>query len=374
VLVLAPIVSRLAGVGNDYVGHRNLAVEFKNHLTLYHPHFLLQALVAAVDVLLPGDTERAMIVAVLLAYAAIAATVSRVVLSRTSSTAIALTLTFAVLLASSAAFLFPLDRHLYYGYIPANVFHSPTMVVLKPLALVSFGYATATLWPKEGENARNWIACALLTLACALAKPSYTVCILPALAVVAVKRAAFRSQIDWRLLILGFALPALATLAFQYYWTFSDSQIPGTIPGAKHIVFAPLAVMKRYSSWLAVKLLLSLLFPLSVLAINLRRAREDSALMLAWVLFAVGAGIGYLLAESGPRMIHGNMLWSAQIAIFILFVQSAAHIAAYFGGALTTSTQAERRRAMASFGCLLLHTTFGIALYVGEYARVSRFW
>lgn len=374
VLVLAPIVFRLAGTGNDYIGHRNLAVEFKNHLALYHPHFLLQALVVAVDFVLPGDMERAVVVTVLLAYAATAATVFRVVLRHTSSTAVALALTLALLLASSAAFLFPLDRHLYYGYVPANVFHSPTMVILKPLALVSFGYATAALWPKEGKNPRTWIACALLTLACALAKPSYTVCILPVLAIVAAKRMVFRSQIDWRLVILGFLLPATAILVLQYNRTFGDDQIADTIPGAKHILFAPLAVMKLRSSWLAVKLLLSLLFPLSVLAINFRRAKENSALMLAWVLFAVGAGIAYLLAESGPRMPHGNMLWSAQIAIFILFVQSAAHVAAYFGGALITAPPGERRRAVASLGCLLLHTAFGSAFYVGEYVGVSRYW
>jgi hypothetical protein len=374
VLVLAPIVSRLAGTGADYTIHRNLAVAMKAHLTLYSPHFLLQFLALAVDFLVPGDINAAMIVVSLVAYAAVAATIVRVILRRTSSVAVALTLTLALLLASSVAVLFPLDRHLYYGYIPANVFHNPTMVLLKPLAMLSFGYAVAALWPQQGQSVRTFIPCALLSVACALAKPNYTVCILPALVFVAAKRAASRSPIDWRLLILGFLLPASATLMLQYYWTFSDSQIPGVLPGNSHIVFAPLAVMSQHSSWLAVKLLLSLLFPISVLATNFRRVREDSALMLAWVLFAVGAGMMYLLAESGPRMIHGNMLWGAQIAVFILFVQSAAHISAYFGGALATATQWERRRALASLGCLLLHTAFGIALYVGEYVQVAKYW
>ena len=374
VLVMAPIVFRLAGNGADYTIHRNIAVAMKAHLTLYSPHFLLQFLVLALNFLLPGDIDTAMIVVSLLAYAATAAIVVRLILHRTSSPAVALTLTLALLLAASVALLFPLDRHLYRGYIPANVFHNPTMVLLKPLALLSFGYAAAALWPEQGEKTHTLIGCALLTVACALAKPNYTVCILPALASVAAKRAAFRSQIDWKLLLLGFVVPACATLVFQYHWTFSDSQIPGVLPGSSHIVFAPLAVVRRHSSWLAVKLLLSLLFPLSVLAINFRRAKEDSALLLAWVLFVFGAGMMYLLAESGPRMIHGNMLWSAQIAVFILFVQSAAHISAYFGGALTTAPRGERMRAMASFACLLLHTAFGIALYFSEYARVARYW
>ena len=172
--------------------------------------------------------------------------------------------------------------------------------------------------------------------------------------------------------MVGFVLPASATLILQYRWTFGDNQIPGVQPGSSHIVFAPFTVMRLYSSWLWLKLLLSLLFPLSVLAINFRRALDDSALMLAWVLFALGAAMMYLLAESGPRLIHGNMLWSAQIAV--LFVQSAAHVAAYFGGVLATATRRERRRATASFGCLLLHTGFGIAFYLGEYGRIARYW
>jgi hypothetical protein len=374
VLLLAPIVARLAGAGADYAIHRNLAVAMKAHLTLYSPHFLLQLLVLALDFLVPGNIDAAMIAVSLLAYAAVAASMVRVILRRTSSDAVAVTLTLALLFASSLAVFFPIDRHLYFGYIPANVFHNPTMVLLKPLAMLSFGYAVAALWPKEGQNARAFIPCALLTVACALAKPSYTVCILPALVVVAAKRAASRSPIDWKLLLLGFILPASATLVIQYHWTFSDSQIAGVLPGNSHIVFAPLAVMRHYSSWLAAKLLLSLLFPISVLATNFRRVRENSALMLAWVLFAIGAGMAYLLAESGPRMTHGNMLWSAQIAVFLLFVQSAAHISAYFGGALATATGRERRRALASFGCLLLHSAFGIAFYVEEYVQVASHW
>ena len=188
VLVMAPIVFRLVGNGADYTIHRNIAVAMKAHLTLYSPHFLLQFLVLVVDFLLPGNIDAAMIVVNLLAYAATAAIILRVILHRTSSPAVAVTLTLALLLASSVALLFPIDRHLYRGYIPANVFHNPTMVLLKPLALLSFGYAAAALWPEQGAKVRTTILCALLTVACALAKPNYTVCILPALAIVAAKR------------------------------------------------------------------------------------------------------------------------------------------------------------------------------------------
>jgi hypothetical protein len=374
VVVLAPIVFRLAGSSYDHVIHRNLALAMKAHLTLYTPHILLQCLVLGLSYLLPGDIDLAMSVVMLLAYATVAAAVAQVILRRTSSAAVVCGLTLALVLASSAAFLFPLDRHLYFGYVPANVFHSPTMVLLKPLALLSFGYAASALWPKPGNNARTFVPAALLTVACALAKPSYTVCILPALAVLAAKRAASRSPIDWKLLVFGFFLPAGATLVVQYQWTYSDRQIPGVYAGMSHIVFAPLVVMRLYSSWLGPKLLLSLLFPLSALAVNLRRACADFALMLAWVLVAVGAGLMYLLAETGPRLIQGNLLWSAQIAVFILFVQSAAHISAYFGGSRATCAPQERLRAMASLGCLLLHTAFGVAFYVAEYTHLQAYW
>ena len=67
VLVLAPIVFRLAGTGADYTIHRNLAVAMKAHLTLYSPHFLLQFFALAVDFLVPGNIDAAMIVVSLLA-------------------------------------------------------------------------------------------------------------------------------------------------------------------------------------------------------------------------------------------------------------------------------------------------------------------
>src|SRR5207248_602892 len=88
------------------------------------------------------------------------------------------------------------------------------------------------------------------------------------------------------------------------------------------IIFAPLKVYSLYSSWLLPKFILSILFPLTVYLLYFRRATQDFALNLSWLIFLIGSFYAYFLAESGPRFDAGNFGWGAQIALFILFVWS----------------------------------------------------
>ena len=49
---------------------------------------------------------------------------------------------------------------------------------------------------------------------------------------------------------------------------------------------------------------------------------KSHGLSLAWLSFFFGCAYAYLLAESGPRAMHGNFWWSAQVSLFVLFFES----------------------------------------------------
>lgn len=225
---------------------------------------------------------------------------------------VALTLTFVgpiMLLAFK-------DGLFFYGYVGLANYHNPTIHLLKPFALLSFLLAVRAV---SGQMSR-WggiLASALLIMLAAWIKPNYTLSILAALGLVILIRLLQRSRVDWKLLLFGFYLPGLLTLGLQWWIAYSHGD-PGT-----GIVWAPFQVESAYSHDLALKFLLSVLFPLVVLVLARRSLLKDSDLLVAWAGFLAGAAQFYLLAEGGDRMYHANFRWSAQVMLFLLFAAAA---------------------------------------------------
>jgi hypothetical protein len=84
----------------------------------------------------------------------------------------------------------------------------------------------------------------------------------------------------------------------------------------------PFGVMKMYSNYLLPKLVASILFPLFVSLVYIRRAVLDIRMILGWLIFLFGAFITYFFAETGQRFYDGNFGWSGEIALVILFITS----------------------------------------------------
>jgi len=252
----------------------------------------------------------------------------------------------------------------YFGYIFSNTFHNPTALLLRPLALALFFLSLRVLsrptWPDVA-------GCAALTVLSALAKPSHLICFLPALGLLLLFRGTVREGGQrLRAMILGVFAPAFLVLAWQL-WVLSTLGRRFQSP----IVWSPFEAVFVHTEpdllRLLAKALLSILFPLVVLLAYREEARRDESLKLAWIslLFAVLYGWGF--AESGPRLAHGNFLWSAQIAAFILFVVSLL----FFLRRAAASNGRGLRTAFCT-SVFLLHLASG-AMYAWEYARWGRF-
>lgn len=369
-MIYLPIIQRMTLIAYDYLVHIKLAEKMLLGGAILTPHFLLQAAVAAIAAIFTVTVQTATLSLLVIAVCAAAFIIARSIAKEVSSLSVIIYLTAALLLVAPLAVPFPFDKHLYLGYISTNVFHNPTMILLKPLALLSFGYAVTAIDNHERLQKFSWLLCGMTTIACALTKPSFTICILPAMALLILYRLFTKKSLSKNMLLFGFFLPALLVLALQFRMTYGSSQIQGVYSGSSQIIFAPLAVMQAYSSWLPAKLLLSLTFPLTLLLCYFRSVTKDTGLLLGWLAFFFGAAYTYLLAESGPRMLQGNFSWSAQIALFILFVNSARFL---FGHERSAKT-ADRNKFYLCNGVLFLHLIFGIIFYVSEYLHTERYW
>jgi hypothetical protein len=291
------------------------------------PHFLFHLLVLAVYRAAPGTslTSAAFVVAVaaylagaLAIYGLFSALLGRAKSLRTAM--LYATLSLALMLVMPINLLTPGNRYL--GYLIPHAYHNPTIVVLKPLALVLF-YVSARCFDARPlpRPVAYTAGAAIATLLAVLAKPSYVIALAPALSLVAAHALWRGAPVHWRLLVYGVLLPIALGVGVQM--TFMSAR--------RSFVFAPLAVFHEWArlinpaaaSHLPLKFLLSILFPLAVYVCCLRLARGALYLNLAWLTFAVGAAYTYLLAESGNDLGLGNFTWSAQITVFVLFVASA---------------------------------------------------
>lgn len=366
-IVFTPLILRMSASAYDYIVHTNLAIKMLNSQSLSSPHFLLHASIVALQKILPISFKTASSLVVLFSMGGTAFLLFKIMRTVVQSLWQAGILTLCLMLVAPIPLLAPVDGKLYFGYIASNVFHNPTILLLKPFSLLVFAFIFIK---KAGDADPAWkslVVCILATTACALAKPNYIIVIVPAL-VIAFALPPLRNVLreNVRLIFFGIFLPALIILVGQYWVTYSAEQLPGLYQGKSGIVVAPLVVMSSASSWLLAKFFLSIAFPLAVCVGYYRQVLSHPRLLLAWLAFFVGAGYTYLLAESGARMYQGNFGWSSQIALFILFAVSMEFLCerARLDGLIT------RSRKIAFSVCLtffVLHTLSGINFYLAQY-------
>ncbi len=321
-----PVVTFVVHEQVDYANHLGYlrdALDGGSVGTLlsYFPHFLYHALVylayrlglsladASLAVTAAGYSLGALAV-----YAALVVSLGR----PKTPWALAGFVSLALALMLVMPFNLVTPDNLYLGYIVIHAYHNPTMVMLKPLALLVWVSAAGAL-SERGWRPPLW-SVALLAGLCVMAKSSYALALLPALGVMTAGAVIRRQSVAW-VRLAAVALPVLALLVVQAVWFRNTGGI----------ILAPLAVMRAWAGainpladdHLLLKLVLSALFPAATAIVCWPAARRDRHLHLAWLAFGLGAFYTYFLAESGERLGHANFTWSGQITLFILFVASS---------------------------------------------------
>jgi hypothetical protein len=265
--------------------------------------------------------------------------------------------TVLLLMISWPLFLFYFVDHKFYGgYIGTNVFHNPTMVLLKPLALFVHLKVVKSLVAKQWSfSIRRSLWIAIVMILATLAKPNYAIVLLPALGILFLLLRGNLRVAPWRQIVLFVILPVVILLAIQFLMHFNNGLVAGK--SDRGIIFAPFVVFGMYSRFLFPKFLLAMAFPLAVATTFFKNASADLRLKFAWLCFLIGSFYTYFLAESGSDMSAGNFGWSSQISLFILFVESAIFL-------LDSNRRGVTDRGKLVYGVLVLHGIAGIIAYL----------
>jgi len=305
-----PIATRMI-VDGDYPAHiafaRRLGTE-----PVTMPHVLFHLLVAALARTIPRFSwNEAGIMVVVALQIATALTIAAYFSLAGLRQSLWVWLTVAVMM--SAPLLPAMADVLLTGYFPANAYHNPTLVAVRPFAVPVLVIGAAMIGRRHGVRITAPVAVAVVVLS-VLAKPNLVLCFLPAMLVGAAWEGR-RDGVQWK----GVALVAAASLA-----ALIAAAIVLQGGGVDIAPFAVIALYGSVGSALAWKLPASIAFPAAVVACFPRASAKHPELPLAWMMFAAGVAQAYFLAEPMPRLPDGNFFWGGHVSALALFAASAA--------------------------------------------------
>lgn len=355
---------------SDYEVHNGLivqAVEQSGDFFRNTPHFIYHVAGAIPYALLPIDTTAAGALVMVLTYLGTMGVIAwQLIKSARSPLTNRLLLLFGFL-TISLMLVMPINLftpdNLYFGYFSSHVYHNPTVNMMKPFALLLF-IAAVPLYRAKEPLSWQWLpAYALLTALCLLAKPSFVLAFLPALALLTLYRIIRRQAINWVLLIGGIVAPAGILLVYQTLaWTSG-----GGIGIDFLRVFEEWALHyeANAASWILPKLVFSIAFPLSVYLLNFRSASHDLMFNLGWLVAGVGIAYAYFMVDY-TIVAAGDFGWSAQGGVFVLFVAATLFAVRHYTAIFQEQGSFTRFQMIALLvgGALLaLHTIAGIHWY-----------
>ena len=300
-------------------------LKFARRLDLLHlpaPHFLFEVLVRMIAAA-GASYENAAALILGLCYGIIAVLIARELDRRSLLTWRRASLLIPAVLLASHIFLFTIPSHdVYLNYLVPIAYHNPTQQLNKVFAIwVMFLFLPTFV----AGRAITWRTSSIIGLLCVLstiAKPSFLIAFLPA---VALWEARDLVRLPWTPLFRFTAtvvVPCAAVLLWQVsiaYGSDATARIAYGVDPASSVVIAPFAAVNPAE--VPFRFSMSLAFPIVVAVAAMRTRTWDTRIAFVWVFIAVAIAISLLLTETG-RLDEGNFMWTGQTAVFLAYVES----------------------------------------------------
>lgn len=206
------------------------------------------------------------------------------------------------------------------GILTPNPYWNATYLAVRPFSIICFFLTAEILEKYEREiPVKKAVYLSLFSFLAAFTKPSFHFILLPVVGLTLLYRLLAARFANWKnTLLFGCCfLPTGFLLVFQFLGVFTGQNVRGEETGigielgkAWHI----------HSFNIPLSILLALLFPFCILALNFRELKKDSQFRLAWQLMAAGLLSFLFLYEKGFRLVHLNFSWGYMHGLFFVFV------------------------------------------------------
>lgn len=216
-----------------------------------------------------------------------------------------------MLLTISAIYFHHFNSKMYLGQGSPNIWHSPTLFLVKPYAFLVTVFSVICL---KKNSFHLSILVALLLLISLTFKPSFGLIFLPGFFLYTFL---YHRNMASFVLMTIILLPAAIAIVYQIYLYSQFDLI------AKHsVVIMPYAALHVYTKNVFISFLLALGFPLCLLAFRHRAVFNNPYLALSWLILFCGYAQAALLAEDGPRFKSCNFAWGYFLSLHLVFVFS----------------------------------------------------
>ena len=210
----------------------------------------------------------------------------------------------------------------YRGLLNFNIYHNSTYIAMKPFALLAvlcFFKMMFNRYYEKRISVKDWIVFSLMMLLATAFKPNFIVGF--SLTVLCVLIADFircRGKNILNFILVGTTVfPSVLLTLYQQAQLFDEkSQM-------KIGFMKALGAMTKHP---AIPVLLSLAFPLVILAFAFKDIKPDKFYRFAWVHMLINLAMTLFLYETGSRLKHGNFLWGSYLAIGLLFILSVCKL------------------------------------------------
>lgn len=210
----------------------------------------------------------------------------------------------------------------YLGIGSGNVWHNPTNIAVKGMAILSFYIIVCILesTKTERELLKYYLTLAILLVFSVLAKPSFFQGIVPGLGlyfIFILLTKGFNSHIKRFLCIIVSFIPSACIIIFQFICSFF---IQGSVGQGEGIGIEFGRVLHHWVPNLGGAFLLAFAFPIAVLVVNFRCLISKTSIQVA-LFYEFAAWLeSVLLYEKGSRELHGNWLWGSYISMFMIWM------------------------------------------------------
>ena len=288
-----------------------------------------------------------------------------------------------VIFSAPIALLYPFDGHLYLGYYATNVFHNPTILMLKPFALLHLLLLVHIFNTDETDNYASELAILfVLSFLGVLAKPSYALAIIPAQVLIFVLR--YSQHHHWwrRDLITvvvsstAFTLPLLMQFFTLYYVGTRSLRFKPIIEIITSECLSSNLPMWTCTLTISAPIIIKLLASIAILVCIWRVVpRLITYVDIQLVVIATFSSIcvSYFLSESDYRITYkatykdlqdfGNLSWSVQICLFLFIVVALNH----FARALSQRHESQHWSIYLPYVVAMFHVVSGIIWYATQF-------
>lgn len=209
------------------------------------------------------------------------------------------------------------DTFRYEVILNFNVYHNPTYIAMKPFAILSVYYFLTLIkkYPKQGITVKEWFIFMGLMLTATAFKPNFIVGFsLAVLCVLIFDFIRFKGKNILNYIAVGTTvLPSIALTFFQQTQVFNDNS---------HIRIGFMTALNAMDEWPLITVFLSMVYPLVILAYNFKDAFKDKLYAFGLLQMLTNLAITFFVYEDGPRLTHGNFLWSSYFAVGIFVMVS----------------------------------------------------